>query len=59
MTLPSAGKEEALRKKGHVATERNIFINFVVKFIVDLIARADVEQISKSCKKENIHMLFS
>lgn len=27
--------------------------------MIDFIATADVEQVTKSCKKENIHMLFS
>lgn len=41
-----------------MATVRNIFTNFVIKFMVDFVATADVEKIVRSCKKENMHMLF-
>jgi len=41
-----------------VATVRNIFTNFVIKFMIDFIATAGVEKITKSCKKENVNVLF-
>jgi hypothetical protein len=41
-----------------MATVRNIFTNFVVKFMIDFIATVDVEKITEYSEKEYINMPF-